>query len=163
MWLGPHAGVWRRLVHALKYRSAVRLAPTLAELLALRAARWGWQPQLVVPLPTAASRRARRGYDQAAVLALHLAQALRVPCREALERVRDTPKLAGQGRAARGASLAGAFRSRHVRSLRVLLVDDVLTTGATLRSARATLLAAGATEVRTAVVARTAMPHEDEG
>lgn len=160
LWLGPHAGAWRRLVHALKYRDARRLAPFLAELLALRARGWGWRPQLVVHLPTTAGRRAARGYDQAEGLARALAPKLGAVHVAALRRVRETPALVRQGRAARSATLEGAFRSRYLGGRAVLLVDDVLTTGATLDAARAALLAAGAREVRAAVVARTALAHE---
>ena len=130
------------------------------ELLALRARGWGWRPQLVVHLPTTAGRRAARGYDQAEGLARALAPKLGAVHVAALRRVRETPALARQGRAARSATLEGAFRSRYLGGRAVLLVDDVLTTGATLDAARAALLAAGAREVRAAVVARTALAHE---
>lgn len=162
LWLGPHAGVWRRLVHALKYRGARKLAPLLAELLAIRHASWGWRPQLVAHLPTSEKRRVDRGYDQAELLAVALATELGLPHGAVLTRVRATVEQAGQGRSARDANVAGAFRSRFLAGRSVLLVDDVLTTGATLRAGRAALLAAGAGEVRCAVVARTA-PAREEG
>ncbi len=160
VWLGPYAGVWRRLVHALKYGGARNLAGFLGPLLAERVAAAGWTPQLVVHVPTTDSRRLGRGYDQAELLAVAAALALGAPHTPALERVRATNKLAGLGRAARGAALVGAFRSRHLAGRRVLLIDDVMTTGATLDAAREALAAAGAGPVMSAVVARTAPPLE---
>lgn len=158
-WLGPHAGIWRRLVHALKYRHARRLAGFLAELLHVRTASWGWQAHLVVHLPTTLRRRRQRTYDQAELLAAALARHSGLPHRSALHRHGDSVKLVGQGRVARAASLAHAFTAEGVAGCTVLLVDDVLTSGASLASARAALLAAGAIEVRAAVVARTAPPN----
>lgn len=161
LWLGPHAGIWRRLVHALKYRHSRRLASFLAQLLHLRLARWGWQPQVMTHVPTTAIRRKQRSYDQAELLAAALAHRSELPHLNLLQRQSSTAKLVGQGRAARAASLAQAFTSRPLAGRSVLLVDDVLTTGASLSAARAALEAAGAGEIRSAVVARTAPSHEE--
>lgn len=167
LWLGPYAGAWQRLVHALKYRGARRLAHLLGELLACKAEDAGWcagetRAQLVAHVPTASSRLAGRGYDQAELLARSVALRLGLPQVAALRRVRATAKLAGQGRAARAAILSGAFESRYLAGRNVLLVDDVLTTGATLEAARSALQAAGAGTVRCALIARTA-PRDPGG
>lgn len=161
VWLGPHAGIWRRLVHALKYRHTRRLAGYLARLLHDRTQAWGWQPHLVTHLPTTALRRRQRSYDQAELLAAHLARCGRLPHLRVLRRHGNTTKLARLGRAARAASLAQAFTATPVVGRRILLVDDVLTTGASFGAARRALLAAGAAEVRAAVVARTAPRNLD--
>lgn len=163
LWLGPHAGAWRRLVHALKYRHARRLAPYLAGLLHVRVRSWGWQPDIVVHVPTSAERRRVRGYDQAELLAGALASLIGRPHLSALRRRHATSKLVGLGRGARGAALEGAFSARYLPGRRVLLVDDVLTTGATLGAARRALLDAGAAEVRAAVVARTSSADAEAG
>lgn len=162
VFLGPYAGVWLRLVHALKYRGARVLATLLGRLLATRVAAAGLAPSIVVHVPTSAQRRRQRGYDQAELLAREVAAGLGLPHLSALSRLRHTHKLAGMGRSARGAELGGAFRSRYVAGAQVLLVDDVLTTGATLSAARGALEAAGAARVMSAVVARTA-PHGQSG
>lgn len=161
LWLGPYAGVWRRLVQALKYRGARRLAPFLGALLASRVRSAGWTPQLVTHVPTTKQRSSQRGYDQAELLARSCASSLGLPHASVLTRVRATTKLAGQGRAAREAELANAFTARYLAGRRVLLLDDVLTTGATLQAAKAALLAAGASRVTTAVVAHTAARGEE--
>lgn len=166
LWLGPHAGIWRRLVHALKYRNAHRLADLLARLLQLRVDRWGWSPHLITHVPTTRQRRLLRGYDQAQLLATALARHTGADHASLLRRRASTRKLVGQGRTARSASLARALVAQAgtaVRGRSVLLVDDVMTTGATLTAARQALHAAGAAEVRAAFVARTAPTHEESG
>lgn len=161
LWLGPYAGVWRRLVQALKYRGARRLAPFLGELIAERVRAAGWSPQLVTHVPTTKQRSRNRGYDQAELLARSCATSLDLLHTNVLTRVRVTTKLAGQGRVAREVELANAFTARYLAGRRVLLLDDVHTTGATLGAAKVALLAAGAGQVTTAVVAHTAARGEE--
>lgn len=159
LWLGPHAGMLRRLVHALKYRNAHTLAQFLAQLLNMRLNLWHWTPQLVTHIPTSKKRIQLRGYDQAQLLAAALADLLNVPHSQALTRAATTGKLVGLGRRARAASLVNALRSAPLAGQSVLLIDDVLTTGATVSAAQAALNNAGAGQVRVAVVARTAPGH----
>lgn len=103
--------------------------------------------------PTSSSRRRHRGFDQAAVIARHVARELGVPCRRLL--VRET-RVAQTGRS-RVARLAGPrFRALDTRRpRRVLVVDDVVTTGATLRAAAHALTASGWGDVTLAAVAST--------
>ncbi|MCO5172945.1 MAG: hypothetical protein M9914_02005 [Trueperaceae bacterium] len=160
VWLGPYAGTWLRLVHALKYRGARRLAGFLGELLAVRVARAGWCSgagaiDLIAHVPTTAARARERGFDQAELLAAAVAAHLGVRRVRALRRVRATAKLSARGRSERAALLTGALEARYLPNRSVLLVDDVLTTGATLESASKALLDSGAAGVRCAVVART--------
>jgi ComF family protein len=100
-------------------------------------------------------RRRQRGYNQAALLAQALARLGRWRYLDALGRVKETTPSPGLGKQARQENLLGAFQARaRVDGLRVLLVDDVLTSGATAAACVAVLLAAGAAEVHVAVVAR---------
>lgn len=145
-----------RLLHALKYRAALAYAPLFAEALARQVRT---RPQMVVAVPLSPRRQRQRGYNQAQEIARPLARELDVPLCAALSRTRDTPALAALPWRARGTSMRGAFvAAAPVDGASVALVDDVLTTGATLRAATLALLAAGAARVDVWVVARTLPP-----
>jgi ComF family protein len=107
-------------------------------------------------VPLGRRRRISRGYDQAALLADALARSTGGRrLRAALHRVRETPPQVGQGRAARSANVAGAFvADPAVRGLDLVLVDDVVTTGATVGAAAQALRTAGARSVRVVALAR---------
>lgn len=154
-WLGPYAGPWLRLVHALKFAGERRLAPYLGGLLAVRCAAGRWRPHVVCHVPASSERLVQRGYDQAALLACHAAGALHVEHVSLLGRAAPAARQARLGRAARAHNAGSTFAARYAPGRRVLLVDDVMTTGATAAACGAALMAAGAAEVRTAVVART--------
>ena len=112
---------------------------------------------LLLPVPLARGRRVGRGYDQAALLAGHLARAAGRPLlRGALRRVRETPPQVGRTRALRVRGVAGAFRAEpgRVAGLDLVLVDDVVTTGATADAAAGALRAAGARSVAVVALAR---------
>ena len=113
-------------------------------------------PDAVVPMPSGATALAARGFNQSLLLARRVARRLGVPLLdEALRRVREAPAQKSLQAAARAANLAGAFAGQDaVAGRRVLLVDDVMTTGATLREAAWSLKEAGAASVAGLVVAR---------
>jgi ComF family protein len=136
-----------RVVHALKYQDRTDLAPWLARRMA-RALPAGYRPHLVLEVPLHPARRRERGYNQAGLLAEALAQRLGVPLgRELLVRRRPTRPQARLGPEARRINLSGAFVMKHpevVEGRTVLVVDDVVTTGATLAACLAPLREAGA-------------------
>lgn len=151
-------GPVREMVHRLKYGHWRVLAGVLAEALAEELARSGQRPDLLAPVPLHPSRERERGYNQASLLAHELGNLAGIPvARRALVRVRPTPPQVGApNAAAREAAVAGAFRcnTRSLRGRRVMLVDDVCTTGATLNACAVALLTGGVAEVRGLVVAR---------
>jgi ComF family protein len=161
-WCAPFAGPVRAALHHLKYAGERRLAEPLGAAVARRWARVGSGAEIVVPVPVHAERERRRGFDQAALIAEVAAGRLRLPVARALERGRATVAQFELGRDERAANVAGAFRlrspeaavSRAIVGRWVLLVDDVVTTGATLAACAVALERAGAHAVSAIAVAR---------
>jgi ComF family protein len=161
-----YAFPWDRLIQAFKFHDRTDLAGLLGGLLADAVRRQpASPPSLLMGVPLSSPRLVQRGYDQVRLLVRALRRSLDLPedsvRHDLLERMLDAPPQAGLDRAARQHNLRGAFRvpdpARPVLQGRhVALVDDVMTTGATLREAAATLREAGAASVRLWVVARTA-------
>lgn len=149
LYLPPLSG----MIAALKHRGRIDLARPLGQLLAERTADLAERADVIVPVPLHRSRFSERGYNQAVELGRALATPER-PLTDLLVRVRATPPQQGSSAAERRRNLRGAFRAKGRGEGSVLLVDDVLTTGATLRSATRALMRAGWREVRVAVLAR---------
>jgi ComF family protein len=144
------------VVHAFKYRGMTVLAGPMASLLADAAK---WTPvDLIVPVPLSGLRKRTRGYNQAELLARSLAAELGVPAQpRSLVRKQHTPPQARSADAeSRRRNVAGAFACREasLAGRRVLLVDDVTTTGATLGACATALKLAGATSVHALAFAR---------
>jgi ComF family protein len=153
-----------RLVHALKYEGWLFLADFLGRRVAALSPSWDERP-LVVPVPTTPSRRRARGYNQAKVLAVVVARELGFSLVDGLERQegRTQVRLAPRSRAE---NVRGAFRPlrpfrSRMRGREVILIDDVLTTGATAASAALALGEGGASGVHLFTFAR-ALPFTDE-
>jgi ComF family protein len=147
---GLHTGTLQSAVHAVKYENTPQAVPVLAARLAQRYLATGWQVDLVVPVPLHLTRRARRGYNQAQILAEALAQRLALPCApDALVRERYTRSQVGLSRDERQLNVVGAFNGAPavLRDRTLLLVDDVYTTGATLTACAQAALDAGASQV----------------
>jgi ComF family protein len=151
---GPVAGA----VRGLKYAGRVDLAEGLGREVA--ACLPSGAIDRVVPVPLHPRRLAERGYDQAGLLASVVAREVGAPAdHDALVRRRETAPQAGLGRVARRLNVRGAFVARPRRRAglegeRIVLVDDVVTTGATVRACASALRRAGAREVWVAAVAR---------
>jgi ComF family protein len=148
---GPLAEAIRRL----KYQGRTEIGPVLGKLLSQAALPYVGRIDLVMPVPLYPSRLRTRGFNQAALLARPVARRLGLPLDVmALERIRDTAEQAGITRAERALNVKGAFAARAPRRhSRVLLIDDVRTTGATLAAASEALLNAGYSSVHVLALA----------
>lgn len=151
--------VSRRLVHKLKYGDQMELARWMGGWMARAASDVTGQADMAVPVPLHRWRLWRRRYNQAALLAEAVATRCGLPVElDVLRRVRSTRQQVGLSATERKRNLAGAFAvtrkgKETIRGKRVLLVDDVLTTGTTIETATRTLLRAGAGAVDVAVFA----------
>ncbi len=154
----------RHLVLGFKHSDRTHAAPAFGAWLARAAGPLAAEADLVVPVPLHRLRLFRRRYNQAALLAHAFGDATGLPCvPDLLTRVRATPSQGRLSRARRRINVRGAFavakgRAQLIDGRRVLLVDDVLTTGATVGSAARCLLRAGAGAVDVLTLARVVRP-----
>src|ERR1700735_1530551 len=151
-------GPARTLVHRLKYSDRAELARPIASWMARAGVDILADADLLAPVPLHALRLWRRQFNQAAALATEVSRQTGKPCNlAALRRVKATRSQVGLSRTQRAENVQGAFRiaeSAVVRDLNVVLVDDVLTSGATANAASRALLRAGAKRVDVLVFAR---------
>ena len=157
---GEYGGALRELLHLLKYGGMEPLAKPLGKRMAAVARREAFAAcQAVVPVPLDPERKRQRGYNQAELLASAVARELGLPMLAArsLRRVRPTTTQTGLSRTQRRENVKDAFVADKslVAGRIILLVDDVMTTGATLDSCARALCTAAAREVLALTVART--------
>ena len=154
---GLYEGGLREVVHRFKFEQGHYLDRALA-LLMYRALDPAVNPDIIVPVPLHNLSLRRRTYNQSLLLARELAGRLNRPMvSRLLERVRDTPQQQGLRAIERTRNLRGAFLCRsQLNGERILLVDDVMTTGTTAAACSRALLEAGAAEVRVVVAGRAA-------
>ena len=160
----PYAYPWNDLIARWKFRSDVGLNRSLAAIVLqdtkaramVQAAHW------VIPMPLFKKRLQTRGYNQSALLAQAICKGLNLPRlnTQLLLRVRDTPEQVGLNRDDRVRNMQGAFAlepalAQQALGQHMVLIDDVMTTGATLLAAAAPLLQAGAASVSALVLAKT--------
>lgn len=149
LWTFDDGGILQRLQHALKYGAQPDLGLLLGkEMASFLHSLMSIIPDAVVPVPLARSRYLERGYNQAERLCAGLADRLEIPVFDCLTRTRSTKSQTSLSKAKRRTNVTGAFGLKSPDSdltgLHVILVDDILTTGATTIAAATPLLDAGA-------------------
>lgn len=154
---GPHEGLLRTLLIRLKFGRQVHLGAVLGQLLARHPALPALMPDCVTPVPLHTKRLVERGYNQALLVAQPVANALQLPLdAHLLVRAKATVAQTASRREARLSNVRGAFTALpKAAGKHILLVDDTMTTGATLGEAARCLMAAGASCISVAVISRT--------
>src|SRR3984885_12527662 len=156
----------RALVHALKYGDRLDLAPMMGRWLTQAGRELLAEADALVPVPLHWRRHWARRFNQSAILAAAVAKGSGVPiAADALRRVKPTTQQVGLSRTQRAANIQGAFRvpadgKAEVVGRRLVLIDDVLTSGATVEGCAKALLRAGARNVDVLVFARVAEPGQ---
>ncbi len=145
-----------RLMQSYKFSANLALVQLFADALVKRVSAGGSRPACIMPMPLGGKRLAERGFNQAALLAEAIGKSLGIPSRpHDLLRVRETRPQSDLPRKDRLSNVKGAFAcERPLNDLHIALVDDVMTTGATLSEAARSLKKAGAAKVEAWVVAR---------
>jgi ComF family protein len=157
----------RSLILRLKHAGAEENAALLARHMARAGVALLAEADVLVPVPLHRWRLLRRGYNQSALLARYVARSARKPvCLDTLTRLRPTVSLGGLTAQQRAAAMADVIaakpaRRSHIQGRRVLLIDDVLTSGATAGACTRALLDAGAASVDVLVASRVPNPRDD--
>jgi competence protein ComFC len=149
-----YEGVGKMIVHALKYRGYKRVVERLATPLMLQVLDDG-RFDAIVPVPLHRLRLRKRGFNQAELLARGVAEKTKATVSDTLEVVRSTRDQVELSAAQRRANVAGAYKATVTLHGRILLIDDVFTTGATMSACAGTLVRAGADEVHALSLCRT--------
>lgn len=151
-------GKSQKLLHLLKYRNKPEIGEEMGRLYGLTLAQNGYSEEwdIIIPVPLHPLKQKRRGYNQSEKFASGLSQSLNIPAKEMLERKKFTETQTKKSRLQRLENVDEVFdlkETENVSGLRILLVDDVITTGATLCACANVLLAYGAKHVDLATIA----------
>lgn len=165
--VGAHTTALRDALHALKYERERRMGEVLGRLLAEQVVEKEWQIDIIIPVPLHSQRLAERGYNQANEIATTLA--IEIGSRlasDALDKVRATTSQVELSAVERQHNVEGAFKvaesyQQHLQNQKILLVDDVCTTGSTLMECAAALRDAGVAKVYAATVTRAGSTSAD--
>lgn len=161
-----YRGAMRHAIISLKYKRNLGLGEVFSKHLIQRLSNLAWKVDLIVPVPSDLARMHERGYNQVSLLAYPIALALRVPFRSnALRKVRQTPRQVSLRADQRRINLASAFEADQgfVDGKAILLIDDVVTTGATMEACSRALKKAGAKMIFALSLARAGYQIDHEG
>ncbi len=150
-------GIGQQLVHRLKYGNETALARALGKIAAEKLKKTDLDFDCIVPIPLHWTRRLTRGYNQTALLAKVISKEIQIPAINILKRTKYTKRQAVLGRKKRLKNLDGAFAVKNrmnCENRKILLIDDVMTTGTTLSIATKTLLDQKAANVKVFVILR---------
>ena len=152
---GLYEGVLMESVHLMKFKGARRLARRFG--LMLSSLDIPLDADMVLPVPMTGAALINRGFNQSALMAEALGRQTGIPFRlHLLHKVKETPPQVGLSRSARMKNMRGAFRAEpDVEGMRIIILDDVITTGATMRECARALKNTGAVEVTALSIART--------
>lgn len=158
IYLGNYSNGLERAIRALKYRKTHRLSKLFAKELAKEIRKANWQVDIVCPIPLHWSRYLERGYNQSALIAKSLAKELNLDYMKLLKRKKKTKQQAKLSRLERKQNLEDAFSfvDHNIRHKNIILLDDVVTSGATTAAAIKILEKAGASSIKIVAVAKTA-------
>ncbi|MBU6303864.1 MAG: hypothetical protein KGO79_00425 [Betaproteobacteria bacterium] len=160
LWRELYGGPLTELIYQSKYHGVWPIALLLGQQLGSLPRPWMGPPPVIIPIPLSRRRLARRGYNQSSLIARVAAQHWGIPMRDRwLEKIRNTPRQAALGRASRRENLSDSFRARQiVAHQRVILLDDIMTSGSTLREAIRAIRHCGGEVIGAAVIARVGAP-----
>jgi ComF family protein len=162
--VATYEGPTREAIRHLKYKSGITLGEPLAKLMYDKVQDQKWNIDLVVPVPLSQKRRSARGYNQAAILAFPLSLFLNIKYSSvAVFRIKDTKSQVGLNAEARQENVLNAFRAdrNKVKGKRILLVDDVTTTGATINACAKALSQADADVIYAITLAKAVHSKSD--
>jgi competence protein ComFC len=143
-------GELRKAIHRLKYRRNMALGQLLAVPIINQLHELDWPIEMIIPVPLGLARLAERGYNQASLLAKPIALYLRLPFQtDVIKRSKETQSQVGLSFASRKENVAGAFTADQSKIVgkSILVIDDVITSGATMNACAIALCEAGASEV----------------
>jgi competence protein ComFC len=152
--LGVYKGKLEKAVRAFKFHRVRRLSKLFGEQLATAIKKSSWQVDSICPVPLHWTRRLERGYNQSALLGRQISKQTSLPYQPFLRRVKRTQQQAKLGKLERVSNVADAFVSKPCKGT-ILLIDDVITSGATTQACVRALLAGGASAVKVVAIART--------
>ena len=157
-------GIIKKLIHNFKYNNAKYLFKPLGKYMAECYIENNMQAEIIIPIPLFCKKIKKRGYNQAYKLAEEIGKILSLPTINALERIKDTPTQTALDFKERKANIKGAFKciDRSIKNRNILLIDDVYTSGATIKEACKVLRENGVNKIYVLTLAHTMLDNKNQ-